>query len=82
MQKKLAGTCWEQGIPIEYYITEDGTDGMTRYGLFVTYGEESCIVPRISISREKVMDMLDGLMQKAVTPCGVKEVLGTMLSPL
>lgn len=74
MEMRLIGSALCCGRQVQYYLTSEITqDGTENYGVLVKYDRESCVIPGITPSLQKIQELLDALIQGIVTPCTVRD---------
>lgn len=62
------------GKTIYYYLLQSGVCH-PHYGIKVLFGDENVVIPKISTRKESVCALLEQMLQGAVTPVTVSDVI-------
>ena len=80
MCKRLTGTRVFLGDLLSYYLLTDiAKGGEETYGLMVRYRDEQVSIRELTPQQEDVLEFLDKLLQGAVTPVAVQDVVDDWL---
>lgn len=70
-----------RGNTVRYYLlAEEWKELGESYGLQVRYGEESAMIPDITISQRHIERLLQALVRGGVTPVTAREVVDDWLN--
>ena len=65
-----------RGAPVDYFLLVEEQDMFrAHYGICVENGSERTEIPRITVSRPRVLSLLSRLMQGGVTPIAARDVV-------
>ena len=65
-----------RGVPVDYFLLVERRDPCwEHYGICVENGSERTEIPRITVSRPRVLSLLSRLMQGGVTPIAARDVV-------
>lgn len=79
MRKLFVGEAWCRALPVRYYLLEEDEKNAGAYGVQIELAGEAASARALSPSRRRVLELAETLVQGAVTPVGLRDVVDDWL---